>query len=137
MVLPADRRRVEGHSPRGEEVHRQSIGSPSCPPAADKPMSPQRHDIPPEEQLSEEAAEWFLRMLSAEPDAEDRYANTTARNAAFREWYSRSPEHVRAFFDICEVDYLSLQLDAEQRAELDAMAVTRKADVIPLYVAPQ
>jgi len=99
-------------------------------------MSPQRPDIPPEEQLSEEAAEWFLRMLSAEPDPEDRYANTTARNAAFREWYSRSPEHVRAFFDICEVDYLSLQLDAEQRAELDVVAATRKADVIPLYVAP-
>ena len=99
-------------------------------------MSPLHPNIPPEQQLSEEAAEWFLRMLSAEPDPEDRYASTVARNAAFREWYSRSPEHLRAFFDICEVDYLSLNLNAEQHAELDAMAATRKADVIPLYVAP-
>src|SRR6185312_3423130 len=44
------------------------------------------------------------------------------------------PEHLRAFLDICEVDYLTLKLDAQHRDAFDAMLATRKADVIPLYV---
>lgn len=99
------------------------------------PQHPYNGLVPAQSQLSEEAAEWFLRMLSPEADADDLYANTVARNAAFREWYSRSPEHLRAFLDMCEVDHLLLKIDAQHRAEIDAMVATRKADVIPLYVS--
>src|SRR6185437_9555874 len=138
MVVSTDCRGVESHAARGEEVHRQSDGSPSYPASPDSTMSPQHpHNglVPAQSQLSEEAAEWFLCMLSPEADADDRYGNTVARNAAFREWYSRSPEHLRAFLDMCEVDHLLLKIDAEHHAEIDAIVATRKADVIPLYIS--
>ena len=97
---------------------------------------PRNGSVPPQAQLSEEAAEWFLRMLSPDADPEDIYGNNTAaRNEAFREWYSRSPEHLRAFLDICEVDHLMMKVDAQHRGELDAIVANRKANVIPLYAA--
>jgi len=99
------------------------------------PQHPYNGLVPAQSQLSEEAAEWFLCMLSPEADADDRYGNTVARNAAFREWYSRSPEHLRAFLDMCEVDHLLLKIDAEHHAEIDAIVAARKADVIPLYIS--
>ncbi len=100
------------------------------------PQHPHNGLVPSQSQLSEEAAEWYLRMLSPEAEADDLYGNTVARNAAFREWYSRSPEHLRAFLDMCEVDHLLLKIDAQHHADIDAMVATRKADVIPLYISP-
>ena len=75
------------------------------------------HNGPPpsEQQLGEEAAEWFLRMSSLEVHWEDPYPNALARNAGFREWYCRSPRHLKAFLDICEIDHLAYEIELPHR----------------------
>jgi len=67
-----------------------------------------------DQQLSEEAAEWFLHMSSPEEDQREvPYADTSARDAAFLEWCSRSPEHLRAFLDMCEIDHCAQRMDLQ------------------------
>lgn len=65
----------------------------------------------PDQQLNEEAAMWLLHMSvpEAEPN-EAPYPDTPARDAAFLEWCSRSPEHLRAFLDMCEIDHCAQRM---------------------------
>jgi len=87
-----------------------------------------------ERQLSDEAAEWFLRMSCEQADPDDIYINTPDRNAAFRKWYTRSPRHLQAFLEICEMNH---QLTAEllQGVDVESLMTSRKAEVIALYTS--
>src|SRR5690348_8670180 len=87
---------------------------------------------PPDRQLSEEAAEWFLRMSASEADGDDIYSSAIERNAAFYDWYTRSPQHLKAFLDLCEVDLRSLSLDPQHRIDIEAVLARPTSDVIPL-----
>ena len=75
----------------------------------------------PDQQLNGEAAEWFLHMSVPEADPNEvPYANTPARDAAFLEWCSRSPEHLRAFLDMCEIDHCAQRMHLPIDLALDA-----------------
>lgn len=65
----------------------------------------------PYQQLNEQAATWFLHMSVPEADPnEGLYPDTHARDVAFLEWCSRSPEHLPAFLDMCEIDHCAQHL---------------------------
>ncbi|HEY4214152.1 MAG TPA: FecR domain-containing protein [Steroidobacteraceae bacterium] len=87
---------------------------------------------PPEEQLGEEAADWLLHMESDEVHPGDGYTDTVSRDAAFREWCSRSPRHLQMFLETCEADYQTRKLDPQRRLNIQVILENRTADVIAL-----
>ncbi len=88
----------------------------------------------PDAELGLQAAEWAVRMASREADPEDDlYPSTLGRNAAFRDWYTRSPRHLQAFFDVCEVDARAHGLDPRGGIDVEALLARREAEVIGLH----
>jgi transmembrane sensor len=82
--------------------------------------------------IGEQAAEWYLRLSAKETDADDGYVDALARNAAFREWYLQSPEHLEAFLEICEVNHQSQNLSPGHHLDVEALLASRIARIIPL-----
>jgi transmembrane sensor len=76
---------------------------------------------PSEQKISEEAAEWYLRMSSAQLDPKDGFPNTIARNVAFRKWYLRSAQHLHAFLDICEIHHVSQNVDSGHAVDIQEL----------------
>lgn len=75
----------------------------------------------PDQQLNEEAAEWLLHMSAPAVNKDDApFADARARDAAFLEWCSRTPEHLRAFLDMCEIDYCARQMHLPMDLEAQA-----------------
>jgi len=74
-----------------------------------------------DQQLNNEAAEWFLHMSTPEVDRNDApFDDRRARDVAFLEWCSRSPEHLRAFLDMCEIDQCARRMHPPIDLALDA-----------------
>src|SRR5437899_2480497 len=58
----------------------------------------------PDSQAGLEAADWLLRLQTADLTREESYPDLAGSWEAFLEWLNRSPGHVRAFLEIIETD---------------------------------
>jgi transmembrane sensor len=85
---------------------------------------PSRNDLPAE--ILEEASSWVIEFNEGELDAGQR--------ARFNEWIRRSPEHMRAYFEIGAMWEEALGLDPERRTSPDALLAEARmaSNVVPL-----
>lgn len=72
------------------------------------------------QQILEEASDWFVRMRNGNNAAES--------NIEFMEWLRRSPEHVRAYLDIAAVWMEARHVDVDSDLNIDERIAIAKAD---------
>jgi len=82
-------------------------------------------------ELGERAAEWLLRLEEVDDDPESEYPNEKARNRAFYEWLSTSPDHLRVFLETVEMHRRMRVIDADRLVQVETL-LRHRADVIPL-----
>jgi transmembrane sensor len=72
-------------------------------------------------------------MQEDTPTEDDPYPDPIQRNAAFVQWYSRSPRHLRAFLQIYEIHRRADLIDRKHHLNVEGLLANRVADVIPLH----
>jgi len=78
-------------------------------------------DDPPNKQILDEAAEWFVEFSTGEPDA-------ASRNA-FDAWLRKSPEHVRAYLGMFPLWEDATLIDAQRTSSAEQLiALSRAGD---------
>jgi transmembrane sensor len=92
---------------------------------------------PPDDfQVSNEAAEWLVRLQDTGVDPEEPYPDPMERQKAFFKWLTRSPEHVRAFLEIMEVERRAGHPDPQRLIKIQELLDASPADVIQLFDLP-
>jgi len=92
--------------------------------------------------IGAEAADWYLRLREPASDPKDPYFDPEVRDAAFMEWVTRSPVHLRLYLEAEETAHRLQCLQAARRVNietlLEKMRPDKNAEVIPLfgYAAP-
>jgi transmembrane sensor len=78
------------------------------------------------EQISEEAAEWFVEFRTGNLD--------TAGRHAFDTWIRSSPEHLRAFLEVAAIWNEGSALDARRELDIETLTARVRAEgnVVPL-----
>lgn len=83
-----------------------------------------------------EAAEWLVRLLDNEVDAEEPIADPMQRQIAFFDWLNLSPAHVRAFLEIMEVERRTRHPDPQRLIKIQELLESTATNVIQLYDPP-
>ncbi|MFC4312393.1 FecR family protein [Steroidobacter flavus] len=71
-------------------------------------------------QISEEAAEWFVDFRTGEIDASGR--------RAFDDWVRRSPEHLRAYLEFATIWNQTAAIDAARALDIDALIALARSE---------
>lgn len=76
--------------------------------------------------ILEEAAEWLVTLRDGGGDAEER--------AEFAAWIAKSPEHVRAYLELCTVWTDAAAVDPQRAFDIDALIASagHATNVVPL-----
>jgi transmembrane sensor len=83
-------------------------------------MSKYKQRNPPNRQILEEAAEWFVDFREGLIDADGRNA--------FNIWLRRSPEHILAYLEVATFWAAVPQMGSEDSIDLSALAAAARAD---------
>lgn len=88
-----------------------------------------------DEALGLEAAEWLLRLNDDDADDSEEFAHPEARNQAFLDWVSKTPQHLRIFLETVETHRRMRAIDPNRLIAIESLISKRFADVIPLHTA--
>jgi transmembrane sensor len=80
------------------------------------------------EQISEEAAEWFIEFRSGDIDADGRLA--------FDTWVRASPEHLRAFIEMAELWKEAGSVDAQRNLDVESLIARSRAESNIVVLTP-
>jgi len=87
-------------------------------------------------QIGEEAGIW-LQRLADEYDPEDPIPDPRQRQAAFFAWLEQSPEHLRSFYELMQLERLMARADRHRSIEVNELLAARLANVIHLHGATE
>src|SRR3981189_3032736 len=80
------------------------------------------------EQISEEAAEWFIEFRTGDIDADGRLA--------FDTWVRASPEHLRAFIEIAAMWKEAGSVDAQRNLDVESLIARSRAESNIVVLTP-
>jgi transmembrane sensor len=84
--------------------------------------------IRPNEQISEEAAEWLIEFRTGDIDAAGRLA--------FDTWVRASPEHLRAFIEMAVLWQDAGQVDAQRKLDVESLIIRSRAESNVVTLSP-
>src|SRR2546421_9839449 len=84
-------------------------------------------------QIGMEAADWLVRLQDTEADPEEAYPDPLARQGAWLDWLSRSPEHLRVFLETLETEQRLQRIDPQRPIYIRELLQAKAPHVITRY----
>jgi transmembrane sensor len=83
--------------------------------------------------ISDEAADWLLRIENPDYDPSDPYPDPLDRRRHFFDWVRQSPQHLKEFLELHETYRKLALVDPQRLIDVGAMPQPQNEKIVPLF----